>query len=78
MEKSRSQCQGQGQAETEDEKHLVHIPGANRVLISLTGKSFERALLWRLDWMTFLYSPPPFSSVFNSVWKGKNWKRKKN
>lgn len=34
--------------------HLLDIPGARRILISLTGKSWERALLWRLDWTNFL------------------------
>lgn len=30
-------------------------PGWRLVPISLTGKSFERALLWRLDWLTYLF-----------------------
>ncbi|KAJ5748082.1 uncharacterized protein N7511_009778 [Penicillium nucicola] len=36
------------------EEHLLEIPGSERELISLTGKGFERALLWKLDWMTYL------------------------
>lgn len=34
--------------------HLLDIPGARRVLLSLTGRSWERALLWRLDWVNYL------------------------
>ncbi|KAL4951198.1 protein-tyrosine phosphatase-like protein [Aspergillus filifer] len=45
-------------AEFRDEEGYIHLPsleGTNttRHLISLTGKSFERALLWRLDWWNF-------------------------
>ncbi|PKY04024.1 hypothetical protein P168DRAFT_327045 [Aspergillus campestris IBT 28561] len=36
-------------AATPDE-HLVQLPGAQLHLVSLTGKAFERTLLWRLDW----------------------------
>jgi hypothetical protein len=36
------------------DEHLLHIPGSNRALISLTGKGFERALLSKLDWFTYL------------------------
>ncbi|KAJ5487899.1 hypothetical protein N7530_002199 [Penicillium desertorum] len=35
------------------DEHLLHIPGSNRALISLTGKGFERALLSKLDWFTY-------------------------
>lgn len=38
--------------------HLDTLPGINRVLVSLTGKAWERSLIWRLDWMNFLYSLP--------------------
>lgn len=41
----------------DDYTHLDTIPGLHRVLISLTGKAWERSLIWRLDWMNFLYSP---------------------
>ncbi|KAE8349081.1 protein-tyrosine phosphatase-like protein [Aspergillus coremiiformis] len=34
--------------------HLFQLPGVRRQLISLTGKAFERSLLWRLDWWNFL------------------------
>lgn len=37
------------------EEHLLKIPESHRALISLTGKGFERALLSKLDWMTYLY-----------------------
>lgn len=35
--------------------HLFQLPHVRRQLISLTGKAFERSLLWRLDWWNFLY-----------------------
>ncbi|KAF7597433.1 hypothetical protein BBP40_003680 [Aspergillus hancockii] len=34
--------------------HLFQLSGVRRHLISLTGKAFERSLLWRLDWWNFL------------------------
>ena len=40
------------------DEHLVDLPGVDRKLISLTGKAWERALLWRLDWVNFLYAFP--------------------
>ncbi|OKL62302.1 hypothetical protein UA08_02843 [Talaromyces atroroseus] len=30
-------------------QHLLELPGVNRHFISLTGRAFERLLLWRLD-----------------------------
>lgn len=39
------------------DEHLVDLPGVRRVLVSLTGKAWERVLLWRLDWVNFLYVP---------------------
>ncbi|KAE8130831.1 protein-tyrosine phosphatase-like protein [Aspergillus pseudotamarii] len=33
--------------------HLFQLPPVRRQLISLTGKAFERSLLWRLDWWNF-------------------------
>ncbi|KAE8163169.1 protein-tyrosine phosphatase-like protein [Aspergillus tamarii] len=33
--------------------HLFQLPHVRRQLISLTGKAFERSLLWRLDWWNF-------------------------
>ncbi|CAI7639160.1 unnamed protein product [Penicillium pancosmium] len=36
------------------EEHLLQIPDSHRALISLTGKGFERALLSKLDWMTYI------------------------
>ena len=43
------------------DEHLLQVPGSERALISLTGKGFERALLSKLDWYTYLYvqSPDP-------------------
>ncbi|KAJ6137681.1 Tyrosine/serine-protein phosphatase IphP-type [Penicillium samsonianum] len=39
---------------TNPDEHLLQIPGSERALISLTGKGFERALLSKLDWYTYL------------------------
>ncbi|KAF4760432.1 hypothetical protein HAV15_007016 [Penicillium sp. str.  len=39
---------------TNPDEHLLQIPGSKRALISLTGKGFERALLSKLDWFTYL------------------------
>ncbi|KAJ5385302.1 Tyrosine/serine-protein phosphatase IphP-type [Penicillium concentricum] len=39
---------------TNPDEHLLQIPGSERALISLTGKGFERALLSKLDWLTYL------------------------
>jgi hypothetical protein len=36
-------------------EHLLQIPGSERALISLTGKGFERALVSKLDWFTYMY-----------------------
>lgn len=41
----------------DDYTHLDTLLGINRVLISLTGKAWERSLIWRLDWVNFLYVP---------------------
>ncbi|KAJ5257275.1 hypothetical protein N7478_013379 [Penicillium angulare] len=35
-------------------EHLLDIPESQRCMISLTGKSLERTLLWRLDWMNYI------------------------
>ncbi|KAJ5514839.1 Tyrosine/serine-protein phosphatase IphP-type [Penicillium fimorum] len=43
-----------GQIPTNPHEHLLQIPGSERALISLTGKGFERALLSKLDWFTYL------------------------
>ncbi|RAL06754.1 putative tyrosine/serine protein phosphatase [Aspergillus homomorphus CBS 101889] len=37
-----------------DNIHLIDLPHTQRRLISLTGKAFERTLLWRLDWWNLL------------------------
>lgn len=34
--------------------HLLDLPGVRRCFISLTGRAFERLLLWRLDWYNFV------------------------
>ncbi|KAJ5500526.1 Tyrosine/serine-protein phosphatase IphP-type [Penicillium expansum] len=39
---------------TNPDEHLLQIPGSKRALISLTGKGFERALISKLDWLTYL------------------------
>ncbi|KAF7712239.1 Uncharacterized protein PECH_003786 [Penicillium ucsense] len=36
------------------DEHICKIPESQHLFISLTGKSFERALLSRLDWMSYL------------------------
>ncbi|KAJ5172314.1 hypothetical protein N7492_004907 [Penicillium capsulatum] len=36
------------------DEHLLHIPEARRAMISLAGKGFERALLWKLDWVNYI------------------------
>lgn len=38
------------------EEHLLQIPDSRRALISLIGKGFERALLWKLDWVNYMYA----------------------
>ncbi|KAJ5834319.1 Tyrosine/serine-protein phosphatase IphP-type [Penicillium robsamsonii] len=42
------------QIPTNPHEHLLQIPSSERALISLTGKGFERALLSKLDWFTYL------------------------
>ncbi|KAL4756422.1 putative tyrosine/serine protein phosphatase [Aspergillus foveolatus] len=51
---------GSSDSQPQDEDGYIHLPslddtesGARRHLISLTGKGFERQLLWRLDWWNF-------------------------
>lgn len=39
------------------DEHLLELPGVRRYMISLTGRAFEKALLWRLDWYNFMYLP---------------------
>lgn len=41
------------------DEHICKIPDSQRLFISLTGKSFERALLSKLDWLSYLYVPKP-------------------
>lgn len=56
-------------------EHILQIPESNFIPISLTGKGFERALLSKLDWMTYLYvlfdfparSPPQPSHPTNTA-----------
>lgn len=43
---------------TPADEHLVDLPGVRRELISLTGKAFERTLLWKLDWWYFMHVLP--------------------
>jgi len=40
-------------------EHLLQIPDSTRAMISLTGKAFERALLAKLDWPTYMQAPFP-------------------
>lgn len=44
-----------GNDEDSQYQHLMHLPHCNRSLISLTGPSFERALIARLDWWSYLF-----------------------
>ncbi|KAF3402905.1 hypothetical protein DPV78_004417 [Talaromyces pinophilus] len=39
---------------TTDRPHLLDLPGVQRHFINLTGRAFERLLLWRLDWYNFI------------------------
>lgn len=56
------------------DEHLVDLPGVRRVLVSLTGKAWERALLWRLDWVNFLYALFPVPRLKEeSRWVVKGW-----
>lgn len=38
------------------DEHLLELPGVRRFMISLTGRAFEKALLWRLDWFSFMFA----------------------
>ncbi|RAK98355.1 putative tyrosine/serine protein phosphatase [Aspergillus ibericus CBS 121593] len=38
---------------TTNNLHLIDLPEVRRFPVSLTGKAFERTLLWRLDWWNF-------------------------
>ncbi|KAL4896430.1 protein-tyrosine phosphatase-like protein [Aspergillus ambiguus] len=38
---------------SDENVHLPDLPGVRRCLISLTGKAFERSLVWKLDWWNF-------------------------
>jgi len=35
-------------------EHFLQLPGVQRHLINLQGRTFEKALVWRLDWYNFL------------------------
>jgi hypothetical protein len=48
---------------TDDNEHLLNLPQVKRRMISMTGRAFERMLLWRLDWYNFMYLPP-FISLY--------------
>ncbi|CRG87943.1 Dynein heavy chain, cytoplasmic [Talaromyces islandicus] len=37
-----------------DQEHLLNLPNVTRRMISMTGRAFERMLLWRLDWYNFI------------------------
>jgi hypothetical protein len=52
--------------ETADRPHLLDLPGVQRHFISLTGRAFERLLLWRLDWYNFMYAPPSIFALNKS------------
>jgi hypothetical protein len=36
------------------DEHICKIPDSQSLFISLTGKAFERALLSKLDWFSYL------------------------
>jgi hypothetical protein len=36
------------------DEHLLQLPGVQRHLINLQGRTFEKALLWRLNWYNFV------------------------
>ncbi|PLB46968.1 putative tyrosine/serine protein phosphatase [Aspergillus steynii IBT 23096] len=52
--KRRAELGDDSPAFTPAVQHLVDLPGVRRELISLTGKAFERTLLWKLDWWHFI------------------------
>jgi protein-tyrosine phosphatase len=52
---------------SEANEHLMEISGVQRSLISLTGRAFERALLWRLDWYNLMYAPPLLCHLMRNV-----------
>lgn len=41
-----------------DDEHLLNLPTVTRRMISMTGRAFERMLLWRLDWYNFMSASP--------------------
>ncbi|EED15312.1 tyrosine/serine protein phosphatase, putative [Talaromyces stipitatus ATCC 10500] len=41
-------------SQTGERRHLLDLLGVQRHFISLTGRAFERLLLWRLDWYNFI------------------------
>lgn len=53
---SMSSSEDIGISETADRPHLLDIPGVQRHFISLTGRAFDKLLLWRLDWYNFMYA----------------------
>lgn len=44
-----------------DDEHLLNLPNIQRRMISMTGRAFERTILWRLDWYNFMYLPSSLS-----------------
>lgn len=49
------------------DEHLLELPGVRRFAISLTGRAFEKALLWRLDWFRLMFAGHHHSSFFSPV-----------
>lgn len=49
------------------DEHICKIPDSQRLFISLTGKSFERALLSKLDWFSYLYVPKPQTLTYGCL-----------
>lgn len=61
------------------DEHLVDLPGVRRVRVNLTGKALERSLLWRLDWVNFLYVPilPPVPRLRKGRWVKRRRRRRR-
>ncbi|PLB36336.1 putative tyrosine/serine protein phosphatase [Aspergillus candidus] len=53
LEKEDPSVSSDAAAAATPDEHLVQLPGAQLHLVSLTGKAFERTLLWKLDWWNF-------------------------
>jgi hypothetical protein len=61
--KSHPDTTSEGEQQQGEEEY-IHLPSlfntkTSRHLISLTGRAFEKQLLWQLDWWNFACAPRP-------------------